>query len=152
MAALSKYTYMDTRVVQILSLHASLIDWIKVIVITDFAVSRIFRRPFFTSANILCRCECAEGYERKDDGTCEGILNNKKNYIAARNVQNNFNINFSHKTKRITCKLRTSLLLDINECDEENPCEPGQCENTDGLYICHCPPGYYFSNGKCKGK
>ena len=79
---------MDTRVVQILSLHASLIDWIKVIVITDFGVSFVFLRPFFTSANMLCRCECAEGYERKDDGTCEGILNNQKNYIAARNVQN----------------------------------------------------------------
>ena len=50
----------------------------------------------------------------------------------------------------VNCTL--SLLLDINECDEENPCEPGQCENTEGLYICHCPPGYYFSDGKCKGK
>ena len=68
MAALSKYICMDTRVVQILSLHVNLIDWIKVIAITDF----------FTCVTMLFRCECAEGYERKDDGTCEGILNNQK--------------------------------------------------------------------------
>ena len=44
-----------------------------------------------------------------------------------------------------------TFLLDVDECEGENPCDPGECKNTNGFYICECPAGYYFRQGKCKG-
>ncbi|KAM5340746.1 latent-transforming growth factor beta-binding protein 2 isoform 2-T2 [Glossophaga mutica] len=41
--------------------------------------------------------------------------------------------------------------VDVNECDDLNGpaalCAHGHCENTEGSYRCHCPPGYVAEAG-----
>ncbi|XP_059994334.1 latent-transforming growth factor beta-binding protein 2 isoform X5 [Lagenorhynchus albirostris] len=41
--------------------------------------------------------------------------------------------------------------VDVNECDDLNGpaalCVQGHCENTEGSYRCHCPPGYVAEAG-----
>ena len=45
------------------------------------------------------------------------------------------------------------MIKDINEC-LMNPCENGECVNTDGSYRCVCRPGYTLdiTGKKCIGK
>lgn len=35
-------------------------------------------------------------------------------------------------------------ITDVNECEEfgSSICKGGQCENTDGAFICRCPQGF----------
>ncbi|XP_033706737.1 latent-transforming growth factor beta-binding protein 2 isoform X5 [Tursiops truncatus] len=48
--------------------------------------------------------------------------------------------------------------VDVNECDDLNGpaalCVQGHCENTEGSYRCHCPPGYVAEAGppRCTAK
>ncbi|XP_053529247.1 latent-transforming growth factor beta-binding protein 2 isoform X2 [Artibeus jamaicensis] len=48
--------------------------------------------------------------------------------------------------------------MDVNECDDLNGpaalCAHGHCENTEGSYRCHCPPGYVAEAGppRCTAK
>lgn len=32
--------------------------------------------------------------------------------------------------------------LDVNECEEENTCKNGRCQNTDGGFWCKCDAGF----------
>ena len=44
---------------------------------------------------------------------------------------------------------------DINECDEQTPCQGlANCENTVGSYRCSCPAGYRINRltNNCVGK
>ena len=34
------------------------------------------------------------------------------------------------------------FFLDVNECDEENTCKNGRCQNTDGGFWCKCDAGF----------
>ena len=42
------------------------------------------------------------------------------------------------------------LILDIDECDIENTCKNGHCENIDGSFICHCNGGFKHKSGTNK--
>ena len=47
------------------------------------------------------------------------------------------------------------LILDIDECDIENTCKNGHCENIDGSFICHCNGGFKHKSGTnqaCEGR
>ena len=43
-------------------------------------------------------------------------------------------------TDEVTC-------IDINECDFNNGGCDGNCENTEGSYICLCPTGHHSLDG-----
>ena len=44
------------------------------------------------------------------------------------------------------------LVVDINECNDENKCDQ-KCENEDGSYSCSCEPGFMLlpDNTSCNG-
>ena len=45
------------------------------------------------------------------------------------------------------------MILDVNECQTESPCDSNAtCNNTDGSYVCACNIGYSGDGFICTGK
>ena len=42
------------------------------------------------------------------------------------------------------------FIADVNEC-LLSPCGAGDCENTDGSYVCQCDTGYVSTETTCQG-
>ncbi|XP_030687585.2 latent-transforming growth factor beta-binding protein 2 isoform X5 [Globicephala melas] len=93
------------------------------------------------------------GFEGLQAEEC-GILNGCENGRCVR-VQEGYTCDcfegFQLDTANMAC-------VDVNECDDLNGpaalCVQGHCENTEGSYRCHCPPGYVAEAGppRCTAK
>ncbi|XP_032477977.1 latent-transforming growth factor beta-binding protein 2 isoform X2 [Phocoena sinus] len=93
------------------------------------------------------------GFEGLQAEEC-GILNGCENGRCVR-VQEGYTCDcfegFQLDTANMAC-------VDVNECEDLNGpaalCVQGHCENTEGSYRCHCPPGYVAEAGppRCTAK
>lgn len=58
-----------------------------------------------------------------------------------------------YKQKQIKCKWATLCVTDIDECQDDNVCTQGHCQNTEGSFICNCEAGFILSSAgdQCNG-
>ena len=62
-------------------------------------------------------------------------------------------IQLSYREVIIETLLTLNIIVDIDECLEGTHECSDECENTEGGYQCHCPPGFRLQSNRhrCKG-
>lgn len=98
------------------------------------------------------RCECEMGFTPTEDSkACQGAALILSHLILSFLIP--FFIHSGFVTKKFS-PLSVTFATDIDECNFQNICVFGTCQNLPGMFRCVCDDGYELdrSGGNCTGK
>ncbi|XP_069911083.1 nidogen-1 [Oryctolagus cuniculus] len=129
-------------------------------------VDECVEQPSVCGSHALCnnhpgtfRCECVEGYQFSDQGTCVAIMDQRPiNYC----VTGLHDCDIPQRAQCVytggssyTCSCLPGFSGDGRACQDVDECQPSRCHpdafcyNTPGSFTCQCKPGYQGDGFRC---
>ncbi|XP_040824025.1 nidogen-1 [Ochotona curzoniae] len=133
---------------------------------TCYDIDECTEQPSVCGSHAICnnhpgtfRCECVEGYQFSDQGTCVAVVDQRSiNYC----VTGLHDCDIPQRAQCVytggssyTCSCLPGFSGDGRACHDVDECQPSRCHpdafcyNTPGSFTCQCKPGYQGDGFRC---
>uniref|UniRef100_A0A2K6KB69 Nidogen-1 n=2 Tax=Rhinopithecus bieti TaxID=61621 RepID=A0A2K6KB69_RHIBE len=133
---------------------------------TCYDIDECSEQPSVCGSHAVCnnhpgtfRCECVEGYQFSDEGTCVAVVDQRPINYCATGLHN---CDIPQRARCIytggssyTCSCLPGFSGDGQACQDVDECQPSRCHpdafcyNTPGSFTCQCKPGYQGDGFRC---